>query len=156
MKLKNYSSTAPVENSIFRIESKLAAAGAIGITKMYNDQKECCALYFEWKLLDRSYPIRLPVKTDSCFQVMWKEYRLQHRAVRPGSEKNIRAQAHRTAWKIAQEWIEIQISLTVMGQAEFLEVFLPYVVWNGNQTVFESFKAGAFKQLPEYSSAQTT
>lgn len=36
----------------------------------------------------------------------------------------------------------------MMKQAEFIEVFLPYV-WDGKQTYFESMKIGGFKALAE-------
>ena len=64
------------------------------------------------------------------------------------TKATIYEQAARTAWKLVQDWIEVQVSMIVMKQAEFLEVFLPYV-WDGRQTYFESVKSGAFKALPE-------
>ena len=62
----------------------------------------------------------------------------------------IRDQASRTAWKLMQDWIEIQVSLIEMRQVEFLQVFLPYV-WDGQQTYYSYLKEGNFKLLPERS-----
>lgn len=47
-----------------------------------------------------------------------------------------------------QDWIEIQISLIELEQAEFLQVFLPYI-YDGKRTFFETIKANDYL-LPEH------
>jgi hypothetical protein len=148
--IKNYTSGIPVESTISRIEAKLAAAGASGIMKLYGPDKRVCALVFEIELPGRPRPmqIRVPANAQACFEAMWKSHCQTHSHQLEAAKVRIRDQAVRTAWKLVQDWIEVQISMILMKQAEFIEVFMPYL-WDGKQTFFESVKHGGFKALPE-------
>ena len=153
MQIKNYTSSINVEQMISRIEIKLAAAGASGIMKLYGPDKQVSAIVFSIDIpgpvtgTSRSVSVKLPANVEACYQAMWKEHVKHHSRWRESTKDTIRDQARRTAWKLVQEWIDIQISMIVMNQAEFLQVFLPYV-WDGQQTVFEQIKGGGFKALP--------
>lgn len=146
--IKNYTSSVPAETSIARIESKLAAAGASGIMKLY-ENKQVSALVFRFELHGgKSFSFRVPSNTSACYDALWKDYCLRVSRPRDDTKRTIREQAHRTAWKLVQDWVDIQISMIVMRQVQFLEVFLPYA-WDGKQTYFESLQANNFKALPE-------
>lgn len=148
MNLRNYTSEVPAERTIGNIESRLAAAGASGISKLYGINKRVTSIVFHIDLGNRQISIRVPANVGACFETMWKEYSLKHRRYQEGAKARLMAQAERTAWRIVEDWIDVQISMIHMKQAEFLEVFLPYV-WDGKQTLFETTKAGGFKALPE-------
>lgn len=150
MNIKNYTSGIAVESTIARIEAKLAAAGASGIMKLYGPDKRVSALVFSIELNGRPHPlqIKVPANANACYEAMWKQHCQTHSRQLETAKVRIRDQAVRTAWKLVQDWIEVQISMILMKQAEFIEVFLPYV-WDGKQTYFESMRAGGFKQLPE-------
>ena len=148
MNIKNYTSGVAIETTIGRINSKLAAAGAAGITTLYDERKLVKAIIFHIDVNGKQISIRVPANVEACFQAMWKDHCLHHSRPREETKSRIRDQAQRTAWKLVQDWIDVQISMIVMRQAEFLEVFLPYV-WDGRQTLFESAKGGGFKMLPE-------
>jgi hypothetical protein len=150
MNLRNYTSTVPAERSISQIEARLAAAGASGIMKLYGPDKRPSSLVFELDLGNGHAPvkIRVPANQEACFQAMWKQHCMTHRQPRESTKESLQDQATRTAWKIVADWVDIQISMIVMKQVEFLEVFLPYV-WDGKQTFFEAVRGGGFKMLAE-------
>lgn len=148
MNIKNYTSGIDATTTLARIESKLAAAGASGIMKLYDTKGKVSALVFKIDLGGRSWSVKVPANVQACYDAMWKQHCLSHSRVREETKMTIYEQAHRTAWKLVQDWVDIQVSMIVMKQAEFLEVFLPYV-WDGRQTYFEAVKGGGFKQLPE-------
>lgn len=141
--LKNYTSTVPVERTLARIEAALAKAGATAITKDYT-AGQIRALCFRVRLPDaRDLTIRLPANEDQVRRAM-----LEGRTrLRAGTELRVTEQARRTAWKLMQDWVEVQLSLIAMQQAEFLEVFLPYA-WDGKRTFYQTVRESHFKMLP--------
>lgn len=149
MNIKNYTSGISVENTIARIESKLSAAGANGIMKLYNHKQKITSMVFRIDLGNgQCWHIKVPAKVEACFDAMWKQHCLHHSRPREETKARIYEQAERTAWKLVQDWIEVQVSLIVMKQAEFLEVFMPYI-WDGKETYFEQIQRGGYKALPE-------
>lgn len=142
--IKNYTSEVPVVVTIGRIETKLAQLGATHINKQFGPDGKVTSLIFGMPEGNRVIPIKLPANTHACFECLLATKTRQW-AVDKG---RLFAQAERTAWKLMQDWIEVQASLIRMKQAEALQVFLPYA-WDGRQTYFESVKGGGFKALPE-------
>ena len=149
MNIKNYTSGVAVETTIARIEQKLAVVGATGIMKLYGPDKRVSAVIFNMPVGNTNHSVKVPANVENCFQALWKDYCIRTSRPRDGTKETIREQATRTAWRLVQDWIDVQVSMIVMKQAEPLEVFLPYV-WDGKQTYFEAIKADHFKMLPEH------
>jgi hypothetical protein len=148
IKMKNYTSTVPISRTISRIEEILVRSGAVNIIKDYRGPGTLDALCFTYIVGEKKIAIRLPANVKAVESVL----RGSMKRPRAGTMDRIADQAERTAWKIIQDWIEIQISLIEMKQAEFLQVFMPYI-WNGKTTLFQSFKESGFRgYLPEHKS----
>lgn len=139
--MKNYTSSVPAERSISYIEHQLARHNVLNISKQYDNGK-ISSIFFQIENNGKVIPFKLPANIEKCYMV------LRNQVKRPieGTEKRLQAQAERTAWKIISDWIDIQFSLIEMEQAEFLQVFLPYIAI-GNQTFYEKLKANDFKQI---------
>jgi hypothetical protein len=143
MNLKNYTSEVPAITSMGRIERTLVEAGATDISKKY-ENGVCIAIRF--RMLVNQIPLffELPAKVDACFKVFWAEVK------RPvdGTKERTRQQAERTAWKIVSDWVEVQLSMIKLEQAELLQVFLPYVFDPVKEkTFYNQMKESGFKAL---------
>lgn len=140
MNLKNYTSSVPAERTIARIETLLAEAGASDIGKNYRDGK-LLAICFRIQIEEsgRHVTIRLPANVDTVYEMLKKEVRRP----RPGTLENLRVQAARTAWKLMQDWVEVQMSLIRLQQAELLQVFMPYI-WDGERSFYTAIKERKF------------
>jgi len=145
MNLKNYTSEVPASTSLAKIERCLVEAGATDISKKYVDGI-CISITFRMMINLQPLFFQLPAKVDACFKVLWKEVNKPLPTTRESKMK----QAERTAWKIICDWVEIQLSMIQLEQAEALQVFLPYV-YNPvtEQTYYQQLKAGSFKELLE-------
>lgn len=144
MNLKNYTSSVPVLNSISRIEHRLAQAGATHIAKHY-DKERPVGMIFQIPINNIPMTFKLPTKADRVFDFMIKQ---RARPPQQSQKQAIRMQADRTAWKILSDWIDIQVSLIQLDQAEAIEVFLPYAYDGRNdRTLFEKMKENNFKLL---------
>lgn len=160
MFLKNYTSNVPVHQTVHRIEQVLIKCGVSGIAKEFGPTGEVAAMTFKIKLNDQTITIRLPADREAAIQALWLDYADGDRLSQDGAriayssrKKKTRAdfvqQADKTAWKLIQDWVEVQMSMIQMKQADFVQVFLPYV-WDGKQTYYQALKAGGFKaMLPE-------
>jgi hypothetical protein len=157
--LKNYTSEVPVSQTIHRIEQVLIKSGVCGITKEYADTNgTIAALTFRLYSFDSQVTIRLPVSKDSALDALWLDYAdgdklsddgqsLHWSSKKKKQRSDFTAQAERTAWKIMQDWVEVQMSMIQMKQAEPMQVFLPYVMVDDQTSVFQQIKATHFKGL---------
>ena len=154
--LKNYTSSVPVSQTIARIEAVLISCEVSGITKDYGPSGKILAIRFHLDMDGKTVTIRLPANEDAAQDALWQNYEETHKDMsqwdkRRKEREDFRDQAERTAWKIVQDWVEVQLSMIATRQAEFVQVFMPYV-WDGKQTYFEAVRANHYKALlPENS-----
>jgi len=144
MHIKNYTSGVPVERTIMRIEMALISGGAVGIMKDYIDGRISAISFSIPSLEKRLVSVRLPANAEAVYEVFLSAMK------RPRKEtlNRLHDQADRTAWKLVQDWVEIQMAMIKMQQAELIQVFLPYI-WDGKQTFYNLIKSGNYKMLGE-------
>lgn len=151
MYLKNYTSKVSADVTIARIERLLVNAGATGFQKLYEGGL-CSAIVFQISFERGGMPInvRLPANVQRCQEALFADYV----KASPNGRKekaDFADQAAQTAWRLVQDWVEVQVSLIHLKQVEFLQVFLPYV-WDGQRTYYEALRETGFKALlPERS-----
>lgn len=144
MNLKNYTSSVPASQTIAYIEAYLAGCGVTAIAKDYDNGKPI-ALFFRVNFGNREYTIRLPARIDRVQEFLWQEYCASVSKPRKAKE-DFSEQATRTAWKIQQDWVQVQMSLIKLKQVDFLEVFMGFV-WDGNQSYFQLLESRDMKAL---------
>jgi hypothetical protein len=154
-KIKNYTSAVPVERTIARIEQALAKAGAASVVKEYGPAADVAALKFDIDVGGSSVTVHLPVNARALASRLHDDFCARQRRVRREyTAEDFLPQAERTAWKLMQDWVEVQLSLIALKQADFLAVFLPYVYNSATRTTFyERLKASGMRGLlPEKAS----
>jgi hypothetical protein len=156
--LKNYTSDVPVSQTIYRIEQVLIRCGVMGITKEYGPTGDVTAVRFHIPIHGSEATVRLPADVKAATDALWLDYADGDQLTKDGSKldtwstrkkkqrKDFVDQGARTAWKIIQDWVEIQMSMIQMKQAATEEVFMPYI-WNGRETFFQSIRDSGFRGL---------
>lgn len=159
MNIKNYTSDVPAGTTINRIQNLLIEAKVNGITMEYGPAGEIVALLFHVNL-DRRYSIRLTANVDAVQDTFWHDYAGTDKLSDDGQtlryqwgkkkkkRADFRQQAERTAWKLQQDWVQVQLSLLLLQKVDFLQVFMAYL-WDGKQTFYQSIKGTNFLALPE-------
>lgn len=142
-KIKNYTSSVPVERTVSYIEQELVKIGVSHIEKNY-DNGSITGILFS---IDKPKRIRfkIPADIDAAFEIIKTipEYRSKN-------EEWLKAQAQRTAWRLVYNWVEVQVAMVQLKQAQAMQVFLPYVYDAArDQTFFEKLNNGNFKMLSE-------
>lgn len=145
MKLKNYTSTIPIEKTISNIESLLVECGAIHISKTYDNEKKLIGIIFQLPIEGKgNITFKLPSNTLAVRRIMEQEIKRAHK----GTYNRVWEQAERTAWKILHEWVYIQVTMIKLQQAEALQIFLPYAYdYKTDQTFFEKVRDSKYKLL---------
>jgi hypothetical protein len=149
MNLKNYTSEIPVERTISYIEAYLASCGVSGISKQF-ENKIPVAIFFHINLGAKNFTIRLPARVAEVQDWLWRQYCSGVSKPRKVKE-DFAEQAGRTAWRIQHDWVQVQMSLIRLKQADFVEVFMGFI-WDGEQSYYERLQASGLKALPETAS----
>jgi hypothetical protein len=128
MKLKNYTTQVPASKSITEIEQILISFGADKIMKDYRGDGRVLSIVFQHKKI----AYKLPANVEKVFTIITNGKRVR-------SKGNYEIQAERIAWRVIKDWIQVQLSLIEIGQAEWDQVLLPYS-FNGEKTLYEIIK----------------
>jgi hypothetical protein len=144
--IKNRTSVVTVSKSITKIEDCLVAHGAKDILKTYVDGRPN-GLAFIINIGESSVPFKIPSRVDRIVSKMTEK----RKRLRKGSIDKITQQAERTAWKILSDWVEIQMTIVDLDQAEIMEVFMPYIYDRSKeQTFFDKAKQNNFSMMLEH------
>lgn len=141
--IKNYTSSVPASRSVSHIEEKLASHGAQSVVKKYED-KRLVAVSFFMQIQDKLIPFMLPAKTEQVKKLLHSNVKRP----RKGTIDKLTEQSERTAWKIISDWVDAQMALVELQQAEIAEIFLPYM-WNekSGQTFYQIASDKGFNML---------
>lgn len=134
----------PVEKSMGKIEKNLVAAGGRRIMKEYNDDQQCTAISFQLPVNDAMMSFHLPANIEAIYKLLLAE---RSKPTQRSFEVCFE-QAERTAWKLISDWVEIQISMIKLQQAELLQVFLPYL-HDGKESFYNKCLKSDFKLLTD-------
>lgn len=142
--------------TIYRIEQVLIRCNVKGIMKEYGLNQKVVAITFRVELPEGGKQmIRLPADEDKALDALWKDYmgddlgpdgKRKWNSRKRRDKASFKDQAARTAWKIVQDWVEVQMSMIQMQQADLAEVFLPYF-YDGRQTYYQALKESKFAGL---------
>lgn len=136
-RIKNYTTSIGWMQTVNEIERMLVDIGAEIVIKNYRGDGRIESLSFKYE--GRGY--RLPSNTEKCVERLKKI---------PGHKRNtqdLEAQAERVAWRVIKDWLDAQIALIRIGQAEVQQVMLPYM-WDGKQSLYDRLKENQF-MLPD-------
>lgn len=129
MPLLNYTTKVNVFTTVGEIQEILVKHGAKKIMQDYDDDGHITALTFCIMTPGGIRGIRLPANVDAVQKVLTKQ-----------KVKCDREQAERVAWRIVKDWVEAQMAILESEMVQMDEIFLPYMLNNQGQTVFEAYR----------------
>lgn len=133
MAIKNYTTTINANKTIGEIQELLSKHGANAIMTEYNNG-EVIGLSFKIMTPRGEMGVRLPANTDKVLQV------LRNQRKKNNQVKDTMEQATKTAWRIIKDWIDAQMAILETEMVEMEEIFLPYMINNDGQTLYQAFK----------------
>lgn len=150
MGLLNYTTEVPSSKSIGQIIEMLIRKGAQRIVHDYTAGGQILSISFTLSVGGLPVMFQLPAKVDAAFAVMYKVKPFSysyHRGTEKDYKARVREQAERTAWRIVKDWVEVQLAMVELGQAEAAQVFMPYAIAQDGVTMWDRWLESHQKQL---------
>jgi hypothetical protein len=150
-RIKNFSTTIPVEKTISEIEKILAIHGASGILKQYDHRGRPISLAFKIRTQDGDITIMLPARVErvkDVFKLQAHDKKLPKKYWEGIWQEE---QALRTGWRTIKDWLDAQLSLIEIDMVKIEEIFLPYMAVTPTKTLYQAFEEKHFdftKMLP--------
>ena len=141
MAILNYTTQVESAKSIAEITGILSNFGARTITTDYDEHGYVSGVAFVIMVEGLPLAIKLPANVDGVYKT------LCHAKGVPRS-KQTKEQARRVAWRILKDWLEAQLALFQVGQAEIAQVLMPYAVDSEGRTAYSVFRESHMRQLP--------
>jgi len=139
MPIKNYTTGINFMKSIGEIQGCLVAHNARAIMINYDDDGIPKSLSFSIETSNRQMGFRLPSNINGVLKAMEKQ-RLSARFTN-------RDHAARVAWRIVKDWVLAQIAILEAEMVSIDEIFLPYLLTDGDKTLYQMFLDKGFPQL---------
>lgn len=141
MAILNYTTSIDSEKTIAEIQKILVKAGAHKIVTDYQNQIPV-SVTFALTIQGQLMGYALPARSAGVLKAMQKDRKI------PNS-KCTEEQAQRVAWRIVKDWVEAQVAIVQAQLAEVDEVFLPYAITQGGDTVYEKLKGNGMLMLQQ-------
>ena len=124
--------------TVGEIQKILGQYGATAIRTDY-EAGEVIAVSFTVKINSDQIPFRLPCRWEAVKMIF--ESRRSRRSHRGRPSGDLTIQAKRVAWRQILRWVEAQLALTETGMTKIHEVFMPYLLMDKGQTLFERLES---------------
>jgi hypothetical protein len=133
MPILNYTTSIAASKTAGEVQGLLAAHGARQIVTEFADGGEITGMKFSMRTEFGERGFSMPVRTDGVLAAMTADKSIPR-------SKCSREQAQRVAWRIAKDWLAVQLALIDAGLASLEEVMLPYMLGSGGHTAFETYR----------------
>lgn len=140
MPILNYTTSVGIDRSAAQIQKSLTRVGVRGMSFEYDDDGAIFSMMFRLDTERGPVNFRLPANVRGVLAAMEEDRAVPRRLCRE-------EQAARVAWRIIKDWIEAQVAIVEAGQAEAVEVFLPYALDQRGNTLFQALETKGFPGL---------
>lgn len=134
MPILNYTTKVDVYTTLGQIQGQLVKHGARKIMQDYDDAGHVMALTFCIETPAGPRGIRLPANVEAVHTVLIRQ-----------KVKCDKDQAERVAWRIIKDWVEAQMAILESEMVQMDEIFLPYMVNNSGQTLFDVYRSNQLR-----------
>jgi len=131
--LLDYTTSVPVSRTVAQVQAKLVEHGARAVMMEYDDRGRITALAFNVKTPSGDLPIRLPIDAAATLRVLQRQADNREIPARYAREEH----AYRVAWRNIFHWVSAQLALLETEMVRMEQIFLPYVITPGGQTVYQ-------------------
>lgn len=146
MGLLNYTTKIPADQSAAEVQTILGKHGARQVMIDYGLSGTPEALSFLVYRGETRLAFRVPCRPGEVLKVLER----QHRAgqLRRNQGRPTPQQALRVSWRITKDWVEAQMAILDTEMVTMEEVFLPYLLDDAGQTLYQVLQGRSFLLPP--------
>lgn len=141
MAIKNYSTSIGFNRTISEIEKILGNYDCTQISKVLEDG-DPVALYFTIPFKGHPINYKMPTRWKRVHKILQNTKQCSKRQKSERHAKNV-------AWRNIKDWIDSQTALMEAEMVEIQQIFLPFMVDQQDQTVYDRFLEQGPKLLEE-------
>lgn len=142
-KIMNYTTNVPVERTLPEIERLLGRFGVSHSTREWKNG-EVVGLVFSMPVGAQEILFRLPCNVEAVYTIIMKSYKRQ----RASTEKLVREQSAKIAWRILLDSLAADLSRIELGQVKPEQLFFGQIINpQTGKTFFEIVEERGFKML---------
>lgn len=141
MAILNYTTSISSEKSISEISKCLVKHGATKIVTDYNGGLPN-AVTFCLSINGNMLAFSLPANYIGVLNAMKRDHKVPRRLC-------TEEQALRVSWRIVKDWVLAQMAIVEAQLADITEVFLPYAITKGGQTLYKELQGNNMKMLQQ-------
>lgn len=134
--LLNYSTSIDAGKTAMEIVGILALHKCLHINLETDGLGVFTGITFGILIGEREQGFRLPVNVEAVLEAL----RVNNRQGKVQPRFVNKDQASRVAWRIVKDWVEAQVAIIESGMAQTQEVFLPYLIMQNQQTLFQQME----------------
>jgi len=133
MPILNYTTSISAEKTAGEVNRILAKSRVASTSTHYDATGQPEGVSFVLNTPHGPREFRLPVNVDGVHAIMKAD-----RSLTPKMRE--RDHAAKVAWRIAKDWVEVQLALVAAGMVTIDEVMLPYLLTPNGNTVYGNYK----------------
>ncbi len=148
-KIPYIDTTVAVAKTVVEIEAILQAHKVDSVKKDFENGKVKSLAFKHGDI-----PFQLPANTEALYQYLLDQrvnhtnYRYRYRYPDQEAKTRLHDQAERCAWRNVMFWVKGQLAMVEIGMVTVTEVFLPYMLMDGQETLYHRMLADGLKALP--------
>ncbi len=140
MPLMDYTTTVSVSRTVAQVQAKLVEHGARAVMMEYDGRGRITALAFKVNMPNGELPIRLPIDAAATLRVLQRQWENREIERKYANEEH----AYRVAWRNIFHWVSAQMALLETEMVKMEEIFLPYIITPGGQTIYQVIAGKGF------------
>lgn len=131
MPLLNYTTSVAPTRTAMQMSVLLAKHGAAAVaTTLVNGKPVGLAFKIDTPYGSREFS--MPVDTDAVFKVLGRQ--------QIERKYKTREHAERVAWRIAKDWLEVQLAIVESQMVSIDQVMLPYMFIEPGKTLYQAYR----------------
>lgn len=142
MPILNYTTTIDVGKTAGEMQTLMTRRGVRSVSTIINDEGVPSGIAFQLTTEYGTRYFEFPVRLEGVYAAIKKDPKIV-------PSKRTPEQANRVAWRIAREWLVVQLAMVDAELASMDEIMLPYLTDNNGKSLYSEYRRNQLAAIEE-------